>query len=1208
MSVDCFDNFVWEEKTADEKVDAELADLAFDSTVTSDKVIDLLGVGKYYDDVTITWTTDNENAVVADGKLTLTVPNGTIVVKVTATATCGDVTKERVFEIKLSKEATPVADIIEIGAAMEHNTYTEGKYITAGIITEVYNTQYGNMKITDANGNILTVYGTYGADGVDRYDALESKPVAGDYVVLLGVVGQYNDTPQMKNAWILSFTSPTSIKDALGICEGSEHNKFDGEKYVVTGVITEVYNTQYGNMRIKDEEGNILTIYGSYDANGKNRYDAMETKPVAGDTVTVYGALGRYNETYQMKNGWIIGHTLAPTGEEHVCADENGDYICDDEECGKVVAPAADSTLTVEQILALGAVHAHNTYTTGKYYVTGVITEVYNTQYGNMYITDANGNILTIYGTYSADGSAGYGAMETKPVAGDTVTIYGIIGQYNGTVQVKNGWITDHTASDAPHVNKLVVGETNKIVVDGTTLNGFGLPVAWVEFVVTEKAVYTFVANNSALALIYDAADNAANNLCGFTGSATLEAGTYYICVGSGVVGEFNVTVTKAAIEAPEHTCADANGDFLCDSEDCGKILAPVADSTLTVEQVLALGKAHAHNTYTEGKYSVTGVITEVYNTQYGNMKIKDENGNILTIYGTYSADGSTRYDAMETKPVAGDTVTVYGIVGQYNGTAQVKNGWITAHTAPHQCESVCDTCGKCLDTECTEEVCANNRCPGHEEVHTCADANGDFLCDSEDCGKILAPVADSTLTVEQVLALGKAHAHNTYTEGKYSVTGVITEVYNTQYGNMKIKDENGNILTIYGTYSADGSTRYDAMETKPVAGDTVTVYGIVGQYNGTAQVKNGWITAHTHEHSYENVVSTKPTCTTTGLATPTCACGATDEEVTLPMAHTLDENNLCSVCNKYVLDASLLVAFEKNEDEPKYPAGTPYNVGFFSILFNNKGSINSDTKTFSDGWAGTQRINFSSKTTIDGDNTVNVIKFTVTEATTVTVWWRHAGKGETDPTKSDAYRNVAIFDAEGNIVAQTEGEHNKDALIISTFEIDAAGTYYLGNLINHNYIFKIEVDAPAKEEAPATQYSYTFEKQQFTANGTLALGDLEWTLAGNGGYWGYDSQYGKGQQFGSGGKPYKTMTLTSGEVTGVTKIVINTSGASDIKGTLTVTVGGVQIGNTITLTKTATGYTLTSDTALSGAVVLTYTQTSSKALYIKSIAINPAE
>lgn len=107
----------------------------------------------------------------------------------------------------------------------------------------------------------------------------------------------------------------------------------------------------------------------------------------------------------------------------------------------------------------------------------------------------------------------------------------------------------------------------------------------------------------------------------------------------------------------------------------------PAADSTLSISDALALGASKAHNTYTTNKYYVTGEITEVYNEQYGNMKIKDAQGNILTVYGTYDATGANRYDAMATKPVAGDTVTVYGIIGQYNDTPQVKNGWITAHT-----------------------------------------------------------------------------------------------------------------------------------------------------------------------------------------------------------------------------------------------------------------------------------------------------------------------------------------------------------------------------------------------------------------------------------------------------------------------------------------------------------------------------------------------
>ena len=103
--------------------------------------------------------------------------------------------------------------------------------------------------------------------------------------------------------------------------------------------------------------------------------------------------------------------------------------------------------------------------------------------------------------------------------------------------------------------------------------------------------------------------------------------------------------------------------------------------TVLTIAEAIAKGSAMEHNTYTTVKYKVTGVISEVYNEQYGNMKLVDEAGNILTIYGTWSADGNTRYDALEVKPVAGDTVTIYGPVGQFMGTAQIKNGWIVEHT-----------------------------------------------------------------------------------------------------------------------------------------------------------------------------------------------------------------------------------------------------------------------------------------------------------------------------------------------------------------------------------------------------------------------------------------------------------------------------------------------------------------------------------------------
>ena len=126
-----------------------------------------------------------------------------------------------------------------------------------------------------------------------------------------------------------------------------------------------------------------------------------------------------------------------------------------------------------------------------------------------------------------------------------------------------------------PYVNTLVVGDTNKIVVDGDTFNDYNLPIEWVAFVADEKATYTFVGDNGALVFIFDAE---LNLLCGGTGTATLEAGTYLICIGNGLVGELNVAVTKTALPH-EHVWSEATCTEPAKCE-CGETQGEALDHT----------------------------------------------------------------------------------------------------------------------------------------------------------------------------------------------------------------------------------------------------------------------------------------------------------------------------------------------------------------------------------------------------------------------------------------------------------------------------------------------------------------------------------------------------------------------------------------------------------------------------------------------------
>ena len=86
-----------------------------------------------------------------------------------------------------------------------------------------------------------------------------------------------------------------------------------------------------------------------------------------------------------------------------------------------------------------------------------------------MTISDGT-NTLYIYGTYDADGTR-YGSMETQPAVGDTITLYGMIGQYNGTAQMKNVTIVTFTSSESAveESTEAAVEESTEAAVEEST-------------------------------------------------------------------------------------------------------------------------------------------------------------------------------------------------------------------------------------------------------------------------------------------------------------------------------------------------------------------------------------------------------------------------------------------------------------------------------------------------------------------------------------------------------------------------------------------------------------------------------------------------------------------------------------------------------------------------------------------------------------------
>ena len=93
----------------------------------------------------------------------------------------------------------------------------------------------------------------------------------------------------------------------------------DTNKYYTIGWVSKIENTKYGNLYIKNAEGKEFYVYGVYDCNGKVRFDSLETKPIIGDVVVLYGEVTTYKDVPQLKNACMMqlnGTVFTPAAPE----------------------------------------------------------------------------------------------------------------------------------------------------------------------------------------------------------------------------------------------------------------------------------------------------------------------------------------------------------------------------------------------------------------------------------------------------------------------------------------------------------------------------------------------------------------------------------------------------------------------------------------------------------------------------------------------------------------------------------------------------------------------------------------------------------------------------------------------------------------------------------------------------------------------------
>ena len=374
-------------------------------------------------------------------------------------------------------------------------------YLVTGTVTAVANEQYGNWYLTDKTGTIY-IYGTVNASGAYPKDSggWGKSPFdfsVGDEVTVQGPKTTYNGTVELVDVTVVKVNKslikvdsvdpedktlpveggdltvtlsnkgtglyvdiPADAKSWLSISsiagnvvtltaapnEGGDRDtklvfktKQSGKEYTtemtlmqkgaiiecsvadflaaavgntqyrVTGVITRVANASYGNVYIRDWSGESY-VYG---IGAKGDFEKLGLK--AGDIVTLVGKRGEYKGSAQMTGAQY---------ETHVAVTE----------------------ISIADFLA------KPDSKTDYYMVTGVIDEIANTTFGNLYINDGAGNRLYVYGCYPGYGATGDNRknfVETAGIkVGDILTMIGYKDTYKETIELCGGIYFSHQSAD----------------------------------------------------------------------------------------------------------------------------------------------------------------------------------------------------------------------------------------------------------------------------------------------------------------------------------------------------------------------------------------------------------------------------------------------------------------------------------------------------------------------------------------------------------------------------------------------------------------------------------------------------------------------------------------------------------------------------------------------------------------------------------------
>ncbi|MDY6278438.1 MAG: BACON domain-containing protein [Bacteroidales bacterium] len=416
------------------------------------------------------------------------------------------------------------------------------------------------------------------------------------------------------------------------------------------------------------------------------------------------------------------------------------------------------------------------------YQITGNVTRIANTTYGNLYLNDGTGEVY-IYGMLDRDGNTkNFGSLGIG--VGDLVTVQGSKTTYNGTtIEIVNAQYISHVKSIialAETEKKIPADESEftvgvdykgdlKVESDSQWLAFTGLTSDGISF----KAFANTEAARTATVTVTATSD-------GKTASAELKVIQAGAPVGSG-----SVFKKVSAITSGKKYIIVANG----------KIALPVAaDKTYGYLQVEDVTDVNGSITLENSDNAFT------IESATGGYTIKQADGRYLYQSGTYNSFN------VSDSPASGN---VWAITFNADGTAKVLN---TAVNKYMQLDSKYGTYGS-YDSE-------KGAMPVLYELSG-EGGGGD-------------QTGVKKVTVAEFNAAAESDSQ------KYQLTGTIGGTINDTYGNFDLTDDSGTVY-VYGLtatdngYGTKNDKSYASLGLK--AGDKITIIGYRGSFNGKIEV-----------------------------------------------------------------------------------------------------------------------------------------------------------------------------------------------------------------------------------------------------------------------------------------------------------------------------------------------------------------------------------